>query len=96
MARSFSAPDKNGASASIHLRKNMPLLTYLRYDADLGLAALRDLLEDEANALPVEDLTAMDAPENMKALHRVGTLVGEKDVKSEHFPALFDVAGAQT
>jgi uncharacterized protein len=71
-----------------------PLLTYLRYDADLGLAALHDLLKEEANTLPVEDLTAMDAPENMKALHRVGTLTGEARVKAEHFPALFDVAGA--
>jgi predicted acylesterase/phospholipase RssA len=68
-----------------------PLMTYLRYDADLRPAGLRELLKDEADTLPVANLTAMDAPENMGALHRVGTAAGEVKVKSTHFPAAFDL-----
>jgi predicted acylesterase/phospholipase RssA len=68
-----------------------PQMTYLRYDADLRPAALQDLLKDEAATLPVENLTAMDAPENMQALHLVGTTCGKEMVKSTHFPAGFDV-----
>jgi predicted acylesterase/phospholipase RssA len=68
-----------------------PLMTYLRYDADLRPAALHELLKEEARTLPVENLTAMDAPENMDALARVGTVVGEAKVNGTHFPAAFDL-----
>jgi hypothetical protein len=67
-------------------------LTYVRYDADLTPAALQVLLgKEQAATLPIENLTAMDAPENMKALHQVGTAYGEKNVESAHFPAGFDL-----
>lgn len=70
----------------------IPQLTYHRYDGDLRPSALQDLLKDQAGTLPVENLTAMDAPENMAALHRVGIALGEAKVKAGHFPAAFDLA----
>jgi len=52
-----------------------PLLTYLRYDGDLGA-----------------HLAAMDAPENMAALHALGAACGEAKVRGEHFPGAFDLS----
>jgi uncharacterized protein len=68
-----------------------PLLSYVRYNVDLQSAAIRDLLGDEPNTLAVEDLTAMDAPENMPVLHRLGIAAGQREVRSDHFPAVFDL-----
>jgi uncharacterized protein len=68
-----------------------PLLSYVRYNVDLQSAAIRDLLGDEPNTLAVEDLTAMDAPENMPVLHRLGIAAGKREVRSDHFPAVFDL-----
>jgi hypothetical protein len=68
-----------------------PQLTYVRYDADLRPAALQDLLKERAATLPVENLTAMDAPENMAALHLVGTAYGEAMVEGAHFPQGFNL-----
>jgi hypothetical protein len=68
-----------------------PLLSYVRYDVDLRPAAVRDLLGDEARMITVENLSAMDAPENMAALHRLGIVAGERKVQSDHFPAAFNL-----
>ena len=67
------------------------LLSYLRYDVDLRPASIHDLLGEEAMAIAVENLTAMDAPENMKVLHRLGVAAGERKVQSAHFPGTFDL-----
>jgi hypothetical protein len=69
----------------------VPLLSYARYNVDLQPQAIRELMGDEANTVPIENLTAMDAPENMPVLHRLGILAGQKRVRSEHFPARFDL-----
>jgi uncharacterized protein len=68
-----------------------PLLTYLRYDVGLQPAAVRELLNNEADTIPLENLTAMDAPENMDALHRLGTAAGEVKVNGKQFPDVFDL-----
>jgi uncharacterized protein len=68
-----------------------PLLSYVRYNVDLQSATIRDLLGAEADALPVEDLTVMDAPENMAVLHRLGIAAGQRNVRSDHFPKVFDL-----
>jgi hypothetical protein len=52
---------------------------------------VQDLLGDDATAVPVENLSAMDAPENMDALHRLGVAAGRRDVKGEHFPDRFNL-----
>jgi uncharacterized protein len=68
-----------------------PLLSYARYNMDLKPATISELLGDEAKTIAMENLTAMDAPENMPALHRLGVVAGERQVLAEHFPSAFDL-----
>jgi predicted acylesterase/phospholipase RssA len=69
-----------------------PLLSYARYDANLGRDGVEALVgKDAAAALPIDDLTVMDAPANMRALHELGLAAGRRDVKAEHFPRTFDL-----
>jgi hypothetical protein len=68
-----------------------PLLSYVRYNVDLQSAEIHALLGVEANTVPVENLTVMDAPENMPVLHQLGIAAGRSKVKSDHFPAAFDL-----
>ncbi len=68
-----------------------PLLSYARYNANLDASSIATLLGSDAATIPVENLSAMDAPENMEALHRIGIAVGERDVRSTHFSKTFDL-----
>ncbi len=68
-----------------------PLMTYLRYNADLSVECVRALLPELTDTRRIKSLTAMDAPENMPLLHRIGTVVGEQSVKAGDFPAHFDL-----
>ncbi len=68
-----------------------PLLSYVRYDVNLGAPSVQELAGKDAVSIPVENLTAMDAPENMQDLHRLGVAAGRRDVKDEHFPRRFDL-----
>lgn len=68
-----------------------PLLSYIRYNVELQSAAIRDLLGSEADTIALENLSAMDAPENMPALHRLGIAAGQRDCRSHHFPSAFDL-----
>ncbi|HUP61622.1 MAG TPA: patatin-like phospholipase family protein [Thermoanaerobaculia bacterium] len=68
-----------------------PLMTYVRYNAGLDAASIRDLLGKEATEIAVENLSAMDAPENMDALHKIGLFAGKRNVRSDHFPRGFDL-----
>jgi patatin-like phospholipase len=68
-----------------------PLLSYARYNVDLREASVRTLLADLPATAPVADLTAMDSPENMTMLHRLGLAAGQRDVSGDHFPAAFDL-----
>jgi len=45
----------------------------------------------EAKPIAMENLTTMDAPENMPALHRLGVVAGERQVLAQHFSAAFDL-----
>lgn len=69
----------------------VPLLSYARYNVDLTPATIGELLGNEAKTIAMENLTAMDAPENMPALHRLGVVAGERRVLAEHFPPAFDL-----
>jgi len=69
-----------------------PLLSYVRYNVQLQPAAIRELLGDEANSIALENLSAMDAPENMTALHRLGIVAGQRNCRSDDFPPAFDLA----
>jgi hypothetical protein len=68
----------------------VPLLSYARYNAGLRRAEVEALLGDTA-AIDTDTLTAMDAPDNMEALHRIGIAAGRRDVMSAHFPAAFNL-----
>jgi predicted acylesterase/phospholipase RssA len=68
-----------------------PLMTYLRYNAGLDAASITALLQEKAIEIAVENLSEMDAPENMNALHTIGLAAGQRDVRSDHFPAVFDL-----
>lgn len=67
-----------------------PLITYLRYNGDLGLEAVRTLLPalDEKK---IRSLTELDAPSNMELLHEIGKLTAQRDVRLKDFPAGFDL-----
>ena len=69
----------------------VPLLTYVRYNAGLDAKSVGELLKEKAREIPVENLSAMDAPENMDALHRIGLAAGKRDVRSDHFPETFNL-----
>jgi uncharacterized protein len=68
-----------------------PLMSYLRYNADLRADSVRALDPTLKNARLIESLSAMDAPENMDVLHRLGALAAERDIEAEHFPTAFDL-----
>jgi len=70
-----------------------PVLSYLRYNVDLRRESVKSLdatLEEEE----IESLSAMDAPANMEALHRLGTLAARRDIRPDHFPGAFDLPTA--
>jgi Patatin-like phospholipase len=67
-----------------------PLISYVRYNADLDVNAVRELLPQVGDE-QIESLTAMDAPENMKTLDEIGRLAAERDVRGADFPTKFDL-----
>lgn len=68
-----------------------PLIGYLRYDVDLSKAGVRALDASFTDDKAIESLSEMDAPENMKALHALGSKAGLRDVRIQDFPAAFDL-----
>ena len=83
--------DSEVGSLNGDLVGGVPLLSYLRYNVDLRPASIRDMLADEAAGIRLENLSAMDAPENMPALHRLGIAAGQREVQRDHFPRAFDL-----
>jgi len=71
-----------------------PLMSYLRYNVDLRVQGVQELDPAMQDMERIESLSAMDAPGNMVILHRLGALAAERDIRSEHFPAVFDLPGA--
>jgi len=68
-----------------------PLLSYLRYNVDLQKKNVQQLDSGLTDRELIESLSAMDAPENMAVLHRLGTLAAARDVKDADFAAVFDL-----
>lgn len=71
-----------------------PLVSYLRYNADLRKESVQQLVPELKDAKLIESLSAMDAPENMETLLRLGKAVAERDVHAGDFPSGFDVPAA--
>ena len=66
-----------------------PLLTYLRYNVDLRKESAQKLNPRLTDFRRIESLSAMDAPENMALLHKLGKLAGERDVSGSDFASHF-------
>jgi len=68
-----------------------PWLTYLRYESWLDSDWLRRVLRLDYTDSQLEALLAMDKPENMEDLIRIGEAAGEFLVEPRHFGSEFDV-----
>lgn len=71
-----------------------PLVSYLRYDVDLRKSSVQALDASLTDDEKIKSLSAMDAPENMEVLHRLGTLAGVRDVAATDLPSVFDLPTA--
>ena len=69
-----------------------PLCSYLRYNVHLQSDWCAKNLGEAISARALKALEAMDQPDNIPELDRVGRLAGRKLVKPEHFSAAFDLA----
>jgi hypothetical protein len=67
-----------------------PLISYLRYNGNLAVDAVRTLVP-EIDGKKIESLTEMDAPENMQILDEIGKRTAERDVHSLDFPSIADL-----
>ncbi len=68
-----------------------PLMTYLRYNADLSREGVHQIFPDLTDNEKIESLSAMDDPDNMPLLHDLGKAAGERDVQESDFPSTFDL-----
>ena len=68
-----------------------PLLSCLRYNADLRKASVQRLDPSLTESKVVESLNEMEAPEHMAVLHRLRTQVAECDVTGGDFAPAFDL-----
>jgi predicted acylesterase/phospholipase RssA len=68
-----------------------PLLTYLRYNVDLREKKVKELNPDLKDSERIKSLSAMDAPENMEELHKLGKLGAERDIEKSHFSDIFNL-----
>ena len=68
-----------------------PLLTYLRYDVDLRKENVQKLEPELTDDKLIKSLSEMDAPENMKVLHRLGVQAAKAYVNDQDFAAKFDM-----
>ena len=76
------------------LLNGSPLMSYLRYNVDLRPESVRALDETLAASDMVTSLSAMDLPQNMEALHRLGRLAAAQDVRDTDFGTVFDLPPA--
>jgi hypothetical protein len=70
-----------------------PLLTYRRYNAPLEAGWLQEQLGLDIDKAEAEALVPMDNAKSIELLAEIGCLAAEKQVREEHFPACFDLAG---
>ena len=68
-----------------------PLISYLRYNGDLGVDAVKAMLP-KLDVRTIESLTQMDIPANMDTLYQLGRMTGERDVLASDFPTKFDLS----
>jgi hypothetical protein len=69
------------------------LATYVRYNAVLEQAWLKSELGIDLDTDQLDEIRKMDDPSNLSALADLGRLAAATQVKPEHLPAAFDLAG---
>lgn len=67
------------------------LATYARYNVLLEQDWLKTTVKLDLTPDAVEKIAAMDDPNNLNELADIGRLAAKAQIKSEHFPASFDV-----
>ena len=67
------------------------MFTYLRYNVDLLKESVQKLDPSLTDFWRIEPLSAMDVPENMALVHKLGKLAGERDVRGSDFASHFDL-----
>ncbi|MGQ0801355.1 MAG: patatin-like phospholipase family protein [Pseudomarimonas sp.] len=67
-----------------------PTFGYRRYQLDLTRKGV-DVLKPGVSEKTLASLPAMDKPANLDLLKELGELAAKKDVRDEHFPAVFDL-----
>ena len=83
--------DRELGDLSHDLVAGAPLLNYLRYNVDLRKDRLQKLDPGLTDDTLIESLSAMDAPENMSILYKLGQLAAEHYVRNSDFAAKFDL-----
>jgi hypothetical protein len=71
-----------------------PMCSYLRYNVLLQSEWISSHLGETMSAKALKALEAMDEPDNIPELDRVGRLAGNRLVQAEHFSAAFDLREA--
>ncbi len=67
-----------------------PMFVYQRYNLELTERPVKELLPTIDGGI-LENLSAMDDPDNMGVLHQLGGLFARRFLQSEHFPGTFDL-----
>jgi uncharacterized protein len=70
------------------------LATYVRYNAVLETQWLKDRLKLTRDAAAVEKLRRMDDPTSLPELEELGRVAAAAQVRGDHLPPAFDLAGA--
>lgn len=68
-----------------------PLMSYLRYDVDLRRDAVQALDASLVDDEKIESLSALDSPDNMAVLHRLGAMAAQRDLRAADFARVFDL-----
>lgn len=89
-SRTARALDREVGDLQHDLIAPAPLISYLRYNGDLGVDAVKTLLPDLGDE-KIRSLTEMDVPQNMQTLYELGKLTAARDVLANDFPTKFDL-----
>ncbi len=93
MSASATARAIDGEVGSLgnDLISGTPLISYLRYNVNLQKGSIQKLDPNITDDALIDSLSAMDAPENMPVLHKLGQLAAERDVHASDFASTFDL-----
>ncbi len=72
------------------MKRQGPLLGFLRYDAPLDAAWVGELAPGGLDERRIEALARMGDPHNIEMLYDLGLKAGERLVQADHFASAFD------